>query len=1305
MRGKTLRYQHEARASESLMAELTCLRFVLVLVVILGIETNSLFAQEDVANNEGLPIEILKGESPFTPNAQWKQLSNGHAGCEGSQWEIRNGEFALMYAAHHDRLAFRWTESKGLEAWRNDSPEATSFRPDGSGGYYVVEQTTRQLTRWNSKGQQVAILADRYQGKRLNRPNDCVVHSDGSVWFTDPDWLFNQRPGDTKELAGQFVFRFDPRDNSLRKMVDGLDKPNGIAFSPDERWLFVTDSATKNLYRWKINNKNKLDRREVFATFADTGNDGIAFDRFGRLWCCTKAGLAILNESGQTKTVVKTPGKPTSVAFAPAPSRSIAVTTRDACYITELAEEDAGQPQLVDRAGDDRKEDSEILFVRRVAPLLREKCLGCHGNDPDFIEGSLDLRTREGLLSGGDSGEPAIVVAAPQDSPLYLASTRQSDDWSEMPPKEAEQLSAEELQWLYDWIDSGAQWPSDDRRREIEETYEDEWSVEDGIVVQTSGGLDSHWTNRKYDPAGLWAYQPLQQYQHDAQGSESNTGSRSNGAHSGIAQSDSAHSLARRASKNHQNPIDVLIDEALPDELVAAPRADRRTLIRRATYDLTGLPATPEEVDAFVNDSGSDQQAFAKVVDRLLRSPHYGERMAQHWLDVVRYADSSGFANDYERGNAWRYRDYVVRSFNDDKPYDQFILEQIAGDELYPKDPEMIVATGFLRMGPWELTGMEVAKVARQRFLDDVTNSVGETFLAHSLQCARCHDHKFDPVPTRDYYSIQAVFATTQLAERKAEFVPDENTTGFDEQAYLKQKLQQHQQALDELDSVLLQNAQRWYQQQGKSSESWDRAIADLKAKGRKKNLFSDARSAMIKSGIAENEYPPKLVGFTPEQFGRERVARKGIERLRWELERYQPYALAVYNGRTRDVKGIYAPTRIPKDRFHKGELEKTAILTGGDPFSPGEPVSPGTLSVVNDQVTPSIPDTTSGRRAAFARWIADAKNPLTTRVIVNRLWLWHFGKAIAGNPNNFGSTGQRPTHPLLLDWLASTFVEEGWSVKAMHRRIMLSDAYCRSGGHPDPKRLRELDPEGISYAVFHPRRLSAEELRDSMLAVTGELNPKLGGIPCRPEISQEVALQPRQVMGTFAAAWTPNPFPDQRHRRSIYVLKLRGLIDPMLEVFNSPSPDFSCEQRETSTVTPQVFNLFNGRNTHNRALSLAARVLKETDNDRDAIRRCFQLTLLREPTPTELEEFLAHWHQTENSLPTDPPFRGAPPLEVLREAVEENTGEKFTFVERLFSNADFVPDLRPADVDRHTRALSDVCLVILNSNEFVYVY
>ena len=288
---------------------------------------------------------------------------------------------------------------------------------------------------------------------------------------------------------------------------------------------------------------------------------------------------------------------------------------------------------------------------------------------PREIEGSLDLRSLAGLLKGGDSGEPAMTPHKPDESPLYLAAIRDHDEWSAMPPKEAERLTAKQLRWLRDWIDSGATWPSKERSAAIGQEYAERWSVEDGMPLKTSGGLSADWTNRKYDPAGLWAYQRIENL-------------------------DVSHGV-----KNGLNPIDFLIGSQMPGGLEVAPPATRRVLIRRATFDLTGLPPEPDEVDAFLADKRSDDQAFAAVIDRLLESPHYGERMAQHWLDVVRYADSSGFANDYERGNAWRYRDYVIRSFNDDTPYDQFVREQIAGDEMGPDDPKMIVAAGFLRMG------------------------------------------------------------------------------------------------------------------------------------------------------------------------------------------------------------------------------------------------------------------------------------------------------------------------------------------------------------------------------------------------------------------------------------------------------------------------------------------------------------------------------------------------------------------------------------------------------------------------------
>lgn len=951
------------------------------------------------------------------------------------------------------------------------------------------------------------------------------------------------------------------------------------------------------------------------------------------------------------------------------------------------------------RSGVPSDEPAEMLFVRRIQPLLADKCLPCHGgaagNDDslksDGIKGQLDLRSLDGVMKGGESGRPAIFVGNSSQSGLLLAATRDSSDWSAMPPKDADRLSEKQLEWLREWIDSGAIWPDPTRAEELAAKFANEWSQSDGVTMETSGGLSQDWNNRRYDPNSLWAYQPVRKPELQAADGRLITGTEA---------------------------IDAMIDARLPPGLTAAPEATPRELIRRATFDLTGLPPSPEHIAAFETDFAANPDvAMAAMIDRLLASPHYGERMAQHWLDVTRYADSSGFSNDYERGSAWRYRDYVIRAFNDDKPYNRFVKEQIAGDELVESSKagdeskygtaELFIAAGFLRMGPWELTGMEVAKLARQRFLDDVTNSIGETFLAHSLQCARCHDHKFDPVPTRDYYSIQAIFATTQLADRTAPFLTTENTSGFDEKTYSELQKQDHLKALEELDEILLINADRWFAEHKKDPAAWTKAVERARTNGNSRqrrpfsDVFSAARNMLAREGVAESEYPPKLVGFTPEQFGAERVARKGLERLMWQLDRYEPIAMSVYSGPTPNLKSVNAPLRLPAQTPEDSELEQTQILRGGDPFGSGEIVAPGVLSAVRGLAPPSIPATTAGRRLAFAEWLTHPNNGLTTRTIVNRIWLWHFNEALAGNPNNFGTTGKRPTHPELLNWLAATLVENDWSIKSLHRTIMLSRAWRRSVHHPDPAQLEQLDPHRISYAVFRSRRLSAEELRDAMLSVSGELNRAIGGIPVRPEINPEAALQPRQVMGTFAAAWVPNPRPEQRHRRSIYTLKLRGLTDPAMEVFNAPSADFSCERRDFSTVTPQVFAMFNSQTSLSRSLVMARRVLEESTLDKQAIDRCFELIYGRHPEAHEMELCLQHWRMMEEIESTSVHSKSGPPTSIRREAVEENTGERFSFVEHLHAAGDYVPDLHPAECDIRTRALANVCLVLFNSNEF----
>ena len=872
---------------------------------------------------------------------------------------------------------------------------------------------------------------------------------------------------------------------------------------------------------------------------------------------------------------------------------------------------------------------AEAVFATVVLPVLKARCLACHGDDPDKLKGGLDLRTRAATLTGGDAGEAGLVPGNAAASVLYKAIVRTDADIPAMPPKENDKLTPAEITACATWIDGGAPWPSAERVAELVKATKPA-----GVTVKTSGGLSDDWTNRAYDPANLWAYQPLTRP--DVPG-------------------------------NAGNAVDAFIDARLTAiGLTPAPAADRRTLIRRATLDLTGLPPTPAEVDAFLADPAADGPAFETVVDRLMASPHYGERMAQNWLDVTRYADSAGFANDFDRGNAWRYRDYVVRAFNTDKPYDEFVREQIAGDEIDPADPEKLVAVGFLRMGPWELTSMEVAKVARQRFLDDVTDSVGQVFLAHMLQCARCHDHKFDPVPTRDYYRIQAAFATTQPSERPAPFGDAENTDGFAEKKYLDARKARFQADL---------NRVRHAEEAGK--QKWE---ADHPGQTAPKS--------------AKQEY------ITPAEFGLERVSRKGLQRLAWEYDRYRPVALSVYSGHTPDLKAITTPFRPPENRT-KGELEVAHILPGGDPFSPTAEVSPGTLSAAGEL---AIPAGVVGRRKALADWVTGERNPLTARVMANRVWQWAMGTPLAGNPNNFGATGKKPTHPKLLDFLAAEFVADGWSVKRLHRRIMLSDTYRRSARHPDPDGVAARDPDGTSYAVFTPRRLTAEEIRDAMLAASGELNLAVGGIPVRPEIHPDVAFQPRQVMGTFAAAWEPSPLPEQRHRRTLYALKLRGVRDPALEAFNAPSPDLSCERRDVSTVTPQAFTLFNGVGVRDRALALANRAVKETDSREVAISRAFRLAYGRGPTDAEATACLKHWAamtERHRGLTFAQPAR---PRELVRDAVEENTGEPFTFTEVLPTAADFVADLHPADVPPETRGLMEVCLVLLNANEFVYL-
>lgn len=931
----------------------------------------------------------------------------------------------------------------------------------------------------------------------------------------------------------------------------------------------------------------------------------------------------------------------------------------------DKSEQDAASPNLWAES----ISVGEKLFALEVAPVLEAKCFACHGQDADGIESGFVLTSRESSLRGGDTGEPALVPGDRNKSWIYKSATWEHDEL-QMPPKENDRLAPETLEALGAWIDAGAPWPDAQRIKDIRQEFSS------GVTVTTAGGLDANWDQRRYEPETLWAYQPLP---------------------------DEARPRAVDLPASEfpaTNEIDLFVNAGLAElGLTPAPRADRQSLIRRVYFDLTGLPPAPEEVQSFVQDALPEELAWARLVDRLLASPRLGEQWAGHWLDTVRYADSAGFANDYERPNTWRYRDYVIRCLSEDRPFDQFISEQIAGDEINPDDPEMLVAVGMLRMGPWEQTGMSVDKVTRQQFLDDVTDMIGQAFLAHPLQCARCHDHKFDPIPTRDYYRIQAVFATTQFADRQAEFLAAENQNGCDEQRrYLEQRIVFFQSLLDELNAKEERAAHDWYADRG-----WKYA----------------SRNEKLKQGVPEDEIAPKKVGFTPEDFGLERISRKYLERHRWELDRYEPIAYSLYSGPTPVRRSVNSRIPVPDDVAHSGQVEQTAILTGGDIFSPTVSVTPGVLSILTGLVSPSnasedssLTKDTFGRRTEFARWLVDSeRNPLTPRVLVNRFWQHHFGQGLVKTPNNFGTAAAGPSHPALLDYLAAEFVRSGWSAKHIHRMILLSQAYCRAQSYArDALRQQqiELDPNQTSYATFQARRLTAEEIRDSILLISGLLNQEIGGVPIRPDLNAEVAVQPRQIMGTYAPVYQPSPLPQARNRRAIYALRLRGLRDPMLEIFNQPSPDLPCEIRDSSTVAPQALTLFNSPFSLDRALAMATRLQHEyaetTDADVRIIRRAFDLAYGREVSPEELQACLQHWQAMTARYESIELPDVIPPAVVTRSFVDENTGEQFSFSEPLEQNRDYVPAVRPSQADARTRGLADVCLVLLSSNELLYV-
>jgi Protein of unknown function (DUF1553)/Protein of unknown function (DUF1549) len=643
----------------------------------------------------------------------------------------------------------------------------------------------------------------------------------------------------------------------------------------------------------------------------------------------------------------------------------------------------------------------------------------------------------------------------------------------------------------------------------------------------------------------------------------------------------------RNLKSEIRNPVDAFVLAKLQAAgLSLAGLADKQTLIRRVTFDLTGLPPTPEETDAFVRDPAPD--AWEKVIDRLLASPQYGERWGRHWLDLARYADSNGFEHDEVRPDAWRYRDYVIRSFNGDKPYDRFVTEQLAGDEAFPGDRDALVATGFNLLGP-DMTDASDQAQRRQDTLTDMTDTAGLVFLGLTITCARCHDHKFEPIPTSDYYRLLAFF--TPAAFRRD---LDVATTAEREAhaAATREYLALTQSLRDEIAALEGPLRERLFEAK----------VAKLSAEAQAAHRTpADQRTGGQQELVAETE---KKVAVSAAEVAKALPAadRANLAELQKRLKAFDSHK----------------PTPVPvamglTDR--PGPAAKSYLLERGELTHPAAEVQPGYLAVLSPdgRAVPAaiepLPGST-GRRLALARWVASPDNPLTARVIVNRLWQHHFGRGLVPTASDFGLRGERPTHPELLDWLADELVAGGWRLKRMHRLMLTSETYRQSTRASAEARAR--DPDNRLLSRMNRLRLEGEAVRDALLAISGRLNPAMGG----PGVVLPDASAP--AGGSKALAVSPDP--GDRARRSVYLFARRNLRHPFLEAFDLPDSNLSCPRRERSTTAPQALALLNAADVMAAARAMADRLTRQMATQEERIEQAFRLTLGRPPTAAERE-------------------------------------------------------------------------------------
>jgi hypothetical protein len=750
-----------------------------------------------------------------------------------------------------------------------------------------------------------------------------------------------------------------------------------------------------------------------------------------------------------------------------------------------------------------------------VAKLLESRCAECHNRAKS--EGGLDLTTRVALLRGGETG-PAIAAGSPEKSLLYQLASHQKKP--PMPHKR-DRLPASDLGLLADWIKAGT--PYD---RELRPP-----APEKKVFAVTEA-------DRRH-----WAFQPA--------------------AHPAPPDGPAAH------------PIDRFIQAKLREAgLSPAPPASRETLLRRATLDLTGLPPTPAEIDAFVNDRSPG--AWETVVDRLLASPHYGERWGRHWLDLARFAETDGFEHDAVRPHSWRYRDYVIRSFNADKPFDRFVREQIAGDELWPADPEALVATGFNLLGADMVDSSDQVQ-RRLNTLTDMTDVTAAVFLGLTLGCARCHDHKFEPLSQKDYYKLMAFF--TPAVFKRETPVPTAA-----ELAACEAEMKAYSEIPQLRELVQIEGPVRQKLRQKKLEKLNDEMRAAVNTPPDQRTV-EQANLALETEPMLEISEKELGAGIPAEQ----RARRKELQE---------------------ESRRLPKPPQLPMAMtLAPGKPAKTFVLRRGEYSMPGEEVEPGFPEVLG-----AVPS--GSRRSALAEWIASPKNALTARVMANRIWQHHFGRGIVPSPSEFGPRGQAPTHPELLDWLASEFAARGWSLKSMHRLILTSETYRQSSVSASSS-LR--DPENRLYGRMNRLRLEGEAIRDSLLAASGRLNPQMFGPGVYPPIPADVLRGSR--------GWAVSPDPRDHARRSIYIFARRNLRFPFLEVFDAPDSNLSCPERGRSTTAPQSLTLLNAEDVVAAAKATAERLMAEAKSTDDRIALAYRLVLGRSPAEREralAREFLS---------------------------------------------------------------------------------